>query len=405
MKILIVSQYFWPENFRINAIVESLVDRGNKLDVLSGKPNYPKGQIFPGYRAWGCQSDSWKGAILHRVPLFPRGSKSSLRLLLNYLSFVVFGIIFSPWLLRKRRYDAIFVYGISPIMQAIPAIFIGWIKGCPVVLWVQDLWPDSLSATGYVKNKTILKLVECVVRFIYAHVDLLLVQSPAFIKPVQQLTKNTKVLYYPNSVNDSFSSPSNVEIPPLDKLGEGFSVMFAGNIGAAQGVDVIVEAADLLREHEDINFFVLGDGSCREEIVKAVQERSLSNFYLPGHFPVETMPGFMQKASVLLVTLTDQPIFHVTVPSKVQDYMAAGKPIVASLNGEGARLVVEAGAGLATPAGDGAALAETIRYLYKLNPEELKRMGSNGRQYYQNHFNHDSLVDQLLVHLQSVSYK
>ena len=403
MKVLVVTQYFWPENFRINAIVESLVERGIEVEVLTGKPNYPEGVIFSGYRVWGCQSEEWKGATLHRVPLIPRGRNSRMRLLANYFSFIFFGLISGPWLLRKRQYDTIFVYGLSPILLAIPALFIGWLKGKKVVIWVQDLWPESLSATGHVNSRHIIGAVRQVVRFIYSHSDLLLVQSRAFEEPVRALAPDTPIVYYPNSVDDTFAAPVTGEIPRVAGLGEGFSVMFAGNIGAAQAVGVMLDAASLLKEHADIHFVVLGDGSCREEMLKAVQQRGLTNLHLPGRFPVETMPGFMQKASALLVTLTNQPIFAATVPSKVQAYLAAGRPIIACLNGEGARLVVEAGAGLATPAEDAQALADTILRLYGMSLGEREKMGENGRRYYQEHFNHDHLVDQLIRHFRAVS--
>jgi glycosyltransferase involved in cell wall biosynthesis len=270
-------------------------------------------------------------------------------------------------------------------------------------LWVQDLWPDSLSATGYVQNRYILAAVQQVVRFIYRHVDLLLVQSRAFEEPVRALASGTPIVYYPNSVDDSFAKPVAIEPPPVDGLSEGFSVVFAGNIGAAQAVGVIVEAASLLGERTDIHFVVLGDGSARDWMLKQAEQRGLVNLHLPGRFPVDSMPAFMQKASVLLVTLADQAIFAATVPNKVQAYMAAGRPIIACLNGEGARLIVEAGAGLATPAEDARALADTILHLYELSPSERKQMGDNGRRYYQEHFDHDQLIDQLIGHLQSVS--
>jgi glycosyltransferase involved in cell wall biosynthesis len=402
MELLIVSQYFWPEGFRINEVAKSLLDKGVEVEVLTGKPNYPRGDIFSGYRAWGCQRESHQGININRIPLLTRGG-GGWRLALNYLSFVMSGLIFAPWMLRKKKYDAIFVYAPSPILQAIPALFLGWLKGCPVVLSVQDLWPESLSATGHVRNQTILKLVEHVVRFIYKHTDLLLVQSRAFDGPVSALASATPVVYYPNSVDASFAVPTTNAVPDVAGLGSGFLVMFAGNIGAAQSVGVIVEAAALLREHTDINFVVLGDGSSRAWMLNEVQQRGLSNLHLPGRFPVETMPGFMQKASVLLVTLADQPIFAATVPNKVQAYMAAGRPIIASLNGEGARLVVDAGAGLATPAEDARALADAILRLYSLSPGELETMGDNGRRYYQKHFDHDRLIDQLIVLLRDVS--
>lgn len=402
MKILVLSQYFWPESFRINEVVQTLLAKGVEVEVLTGKPNYPHGKIFAGHRAWGCQREIHQGININRIPLLARGG-GGWRLALNYLSFILSGLLFAPWLLRKKQFDVIFVYAPSPVLQAIPAIYLGWLKGSPVVLWVQDLWPESLSATGHVRNQTVLKLVERVVRFIYRHADLLLVQSRAFEAPVSALASGTPLAYYPNSVDDTFAMPATEEPPPVDGLGEGFSVMFAGNIGTAQAVGVIVEAASLLREFSDIHFVVLGDGSSREWMLKEVRQRGLINLHLPGRFPVETMPGFMQKASALLVTLADQPIFAATVPNKVQAYMAAGRPIIACLNGEGARLVVEAEAGLATPAEDARALADTVLCLYRLSLSEREKMGENGRRYYQEHFDHDRLIDQLIVHLQAAS--
>ena len=401
MRLLIISQYFWPESFSINGIAKTLLEKGLEVEVLTGKPNYPRGEIFPGYGAWGCQRETHQGININRIPLLVRGH-GGWRLALNYLSFVVSGLLFAPWMLRKKKFDVIFVYAPSPILQAIPAIFLGWLKGCPVVLWVQDLWPESLAATGHVQNRVVLKLIEQVVRFIYQHTDLLLVQSKAFEEPVRALASGTPIAYYQNSVDDIFAVPAKGELPAVAGLDAGFSIMFAGNIGAAQAVGVIVEAASLLRDYADIHFVVLGDGSRWEWMRQEVQRRKLSNLYLSGRFPVETMPGFMQKASVLLVTLADQEIFKATIPSKVQAYLAAGRPILACLNGEGANLVTEAGAGLAVPAEDGQALAEAVLRLYCMTRQERDAMGERGRLYYVRHFTQDMLVDQLIAHLQSV---
>jgi len=402
MKLLLVSQYFWPESFSINEIAKSLVDKGIELEVLTGKPNYPRGKTFSGYRAWGLQREYHDGIHINRIPLLPRGD-GGWRLALNYLSFIFSGLLFSPWLLRRKKFDVIFIYAPSPILQALPAIFIGKLKNCPVALWVQDLWPDSLSATGHVKNNWILKLVEFVVRFIYRHTDLILVPSRAFEAPVRKLATDSPIVYQPNTIGDVFAESTGSEIPFISGLEEGFSIMFAGNIGTAQAVDVIVEAALLLKENADIHFVVMGDGSCREEMLKSVRHQGLVNVHLPGRFPAEMMPGFMHKASALLVTLTDRPIFSMTVPNKIQAYMAAGRPIIACLNGEGARLVIEAEAGLAAPAEDGKALAETILHLYRLSASERKKMGDNGRNYFQEHFNHEHLVDQLIGHMQAIT--
>jgi len=407
LRILVVSQYFWPEDFRINDVVRSLVEKGVEVDVLTGKPNYPEGAVFNGYRAWGSQVEPWAGSTVYRVSLFPRGARSAWRLALNYFSFVASGLIFGPWLLRKRQYDVVFVYGLSPILLAIPAIFLAWIKRRKLIVWVQDLWPQSLSATGYVRNSRVLSAVERVVRWIYQHTDLLLVQSRAFEAPVAALATGKPIAYYPNSVDATFAEPpsSDVTLPEVPALDEGFAVVFAGNVGVGQAVEVMVEAAALLKDDPQIRFVVFGQGSRWDWLHEQVQARGLTNLHLPGRFPVNTMPGLMQKAGALLVTLTDEPIFALTVPNKVQAYMAAGRPILACLNGEGARLVQEAQAGLSVPAQDAKALAAAVLRLYRMTPEEREHFGANGRRYFKAHFEHEKLVNELMEHLRGMSPK
>lgn len=405
MRVLVVSQYFWPEEFRINEVVRTLVEKGVEVDVLTGKPNYPEGAFFKGYPAWGTQVESWGGAAVFRVPLFPRGARSALRLALNYLSFVVSGTVFGPWLLRKRRYDVVFVYGLSPILLTIPAIFLSWIKRRKLIVWVQDLWPDSLAATGYVRNPRVLRAVKWVVRWIYRHADLLLVQSRAFHAPVAALVPGKPIIYFPNSVDAVFceSPAAGVDLPQVPAMDSGFPVVFAGNVGVGQAVEVMVDAAELLKPYPEIQVVVFGQGSRWDWMREQVRTRGLTNLHMPGRFPVDTMPGLMQKASALLVTLADQPIFAATVPSKVQAYMAAGRPILACLNGEGARLVEEAEAGLTVPAEDAEGLAEAILQLYRMQPAQRAEMGANGRRYFKAHFDHEKLVEQLMVHFSTIS--
>ena len=403
MRVLIVSQYFWPEGFRINDVVRSLVEKGVKVDVLTGKPNYPEGAFFPGYQAWGCQIEHLLGATVYRLPLLARGKRSAWRLALNYLSFVISGFLFAPWSLRRQHYDVVFVYAPSPILQALPALFIGWIKRLKVIIWVQDLWPESLDATGYVRNTRMLGWVGQVVRFIYRHSDLLLVQSKGFEACVSALAPDKRVVYYPNSVDAMFCDPPDVPLPVVPALDDGFTVVFAGNVGAGQAVEVIVDAAALLKDHPAIRFVVFGQGSRWDWMREQVQLRGLTNLHLPGRYPIETMPGLMQKADALLVTLADQPIFAATVPNKVQAYMAAGRPILACLNGEGARLVAEAAAGLTVPAGDAQGLATAVLRLYQMSAEERAALGANGRRYFKEHFDHEQLTDQLIEHFRSFS--
>jgi glycosyltransferase involved in cell wall biosynthesis len=397
LKVLILSQYYFPENFRINEVVQTLAAKGVHVEVLTGKPNYPQGIVFAGYQARGCVQETIQGWPVHRVPLFPRG-RGPLRLALNYLSFVLSASIFGPRLLRGREFDAILVFAPSPILQAIPAIGLGRMKNCPVLLWVQDLWPESLAATGHVTHRGMLKLAEYAVRWIYQRVDLLLVQSKSFIPEVRALAGTTPIVYHPNSFPDyatALSGPA-VECPELDCA---FPVVFTGNMGSAQAVEVVLEAASILREHQDIRFVMIGDGSKRDWMMQQTAERGLSNLVFPGRFPVEAMPAVMEKAAALLVTLSDTEIFRLTIPSKVQAYLAAGRPILACLNGAGAQIIEEARAGLTVPAEDASALARAVVALHAMPAQERLDMGAHGRRYYEAHFFHDRLVDDLIGHL------
>lgn len=401
MKALVVSQYFWPEDFRINEMVRAMHNKGIQVEVVTGKPNYPQGNLFSGYRLWGCQQESYNGIPVFRLPLLPRG-RGGWRLGVNYISFVISGCLFTPWLLRRKKYDVVFVYAPSPILQAIPAILLGWLKSCPVVVSVQDLWPESLSATGHIHNRIVLNMVRIIVRFIYRHSKLLLVQSQAFIAPVRALAFNKPVKYLPNSIDESFLGPTTEPLPVVAGLETGFSILFAGNIGHAQAVEVIVNAAILLKEKTDISFVVMGDGSRRDWMLQQVKLYGLKNLHLPGRFPIEMMSGFMRKASVLLVTLANREVFNHTVPSKLQAYLAAGRPILASLNGEGARIVSLANAGLTTPAGDGEALAAAVMRMYSMPRAQLEVMGTKGHSFYIENFRHEMIVDRLIDHLGSV---
>ncbi len=405
MKILIFNQYFWPESFRINEVACALKARGHEVEVMTGKPNYPEGKFFAGYGAWGIKKESWRDIPIYRVPMLARGNRGTIKLALNYLSYIISGLLFAPWLLRKEKYDVIFVYGVSPIFQAIPASFLGCLKGVPVVLWVQDLWPQSAEATGYVKSPFLLKLLEKFVRFTYAHTDLLLVQSEAFVAPVSKLAPNIPIAYYPNSVEKEFYSPQAISTPHIESLQSGFTVLFAGNVGTAQAMETIVAAAEKLQIYSEISIVILGSGSKSGWVAEQIVKKKLTNLHQEGRFPVETMPTLMRQASALLVTLTDQPIFELTVPNKIQAYLAVGKPVIACLNGEGARIVAEAKAGVAVRAEDGEGLASAIVKLYEMSAPEREQMGVNGRAYFKQHFDEEMLTTELIKHFEKLTLR
>lgn len=378
--------------------MRTLVAQGHEVVVATGKPNYPDGRIFTGYRAWGCQRERFLGEVdVLRVPLWPRGAGGAKNMVLNYLSFVFAGLIFFPWLLRKRQFDAILVFAPSPIIQAIPAIVLKWIKKARLSLWIQDLWPESLAATGFVKNRYLLRMVGGLVRGIYSCCDQLLVQSHAFIDPVAAYASRSKIVYYPNSV-DVHSPNVSVPIPhELSSLLEShFCVVFAGNLGTAQALNTLVQAAMHLRDDAGIRLVLVGSGSRLEWLKEQKQAHDLNNLILPGRFPAEAMLEVFARSSALLVSLNDESIFSQTIPSKIQAYLAAGKPIIACLNGEGSRIVQEAGAGFSSPAEQVLPLVATIRKMQSLTEVEREEMGRSGREYFDQHFEMGRQVSRLV---------
>lgn len=402
MKILMVSQYFWPETFRITEVVHSLQEAGCTVTVLTGQPNYPDGAIFPGYKATGAGKEVHDGYAIYRVPLIARGKGSSLRLVLNYLSFIASACIVGPWLLRRQRFDVVFVYAPSPILQAIAGVWLKLVKGASLVTWVQDLWPESLEVTGFVRNKCLLRAVAVVVRWIYRRNDLLLVQSQAFIEPVRAMAGTTPVVYYPNPGELAFAHKPNPGDTPALQFDPGFNVVFAGNLGTVQALETLLDAAEILLPCIEIRLVLIGSGSRSAWLEEQVTQRQLSNVRLPGRFSSDLMPGILAQASVLLVSLVRSPIMSQTVPGKVQAYLAAGQPIIASLDGEGARVVLESGAGLACPAEDAKALAQAVLQLRAASAEELQRMGESGRRYYDENFDPTILASRLLAQLDDV---
>lgn len=404
MRILVLSQYFWPETFIINDIVRTLTEQGHEVTVATGKPNYPDGKVFEGYRAWGTQRERYLNRVdVLRVPLWPRGQGGAKNLVLNYLSFVLAGLLFLPWMLRKREFDAILVFAPSPVTQAIPAILLRWLKKARLALWIQDLWPESLSATGFVKNPQLLKVVGWMVKCIYRYCDTLLVQSRAFVEPVMRYADRRKIVYYPNSI-DVRCSAAVVAIPEALQavLNEHFCVVFAGNLGTAQALDTLLQAAAHLRDDPQIRLVLLGSGSRLEWLKTQRNAHSLENLVLPGRFPVEAMSGIFQRSGALLVSLNDEETFAQTVPSKIQAYLAAGRPIIASINGEGARVVSEAKAGLTSPAEKVLPLVANIRAMKALGDVERAAMGLSGRRYFEENFDMTVQVQLLARYLQTV---
>jgi glycosyltransferase involved in cell wall biosynthesis len=397
MKVLIISQYFWPESFPINDVALGLKERGHKVSVLTSIPNYPSGRFYPGYSLLSSLKDSFEGMAVYRMPMMPKGNGNALHMMLYYMSLALSGSLFGPILLRKNV-DLIFVYQPSPVTVGIPARVMKMISHAPILFWVQDIWPETLLATGMVRSPFLLKCVEKMVKFIYAGCDRILIQSRAFYERIQRKgVPGEKIFYYPNSAEKLYQPfRSESKITEWELMPKGFRVMFAGNIGKNQDFPTILFAAEKLKSYPEIKWVVLGDGTMRSWVEEEVRTRELGNtVHLLGRHPVKAMPRFFSLADVLLVTLKRDPIFELTIPSKVQSYLACGRPIVAALDGEGARVIEESGGGMTAPSGDADALAEIVLKMYKMRISDREKMGGHARKYFEEHFERDTLLDRL----------
>ena len=401
MNILVLSHYFWPESFRINDVVQGLAERGHQVCVYTGLPNYPGGKYFEGYGFFGPLSERFGKVPVRRAPLIPRGAGGGIRLGLNYASHALFATALAPWLVRGS-FDAILVYEPSPMTIGIPARALRALKRAPVLFWVQDLWPESLTAAGAVRNRLLLAAANRLVRWIYRGCDRVLVQSRAFIPSVEAHgVPRGRIRYLPNSAEAFYrrvpASPGDAE---ARELPAGFRVMFAGNIGAAQDFATIVAAADLLRERKDIHWVILGDGRMRAWVEEQVRARALqSNFHLLGQRPAQSMPRYFAHADVLLATLRREPIFAYTIPSKLQSYLACGKPVVVALEGEGGRIVQESGAGWSVPPENPRALADAVLAASGMSIAERETMGNRGETFFREHFEREKLLSRLEAEL------
>lgn len=397
MHILIVTQYFWPENFQINNLAIDLKNQGHEVTVLTGIPNYPEGSYYPGYGWFDKNKESYHGITIKRVPVIPRGNGGGFRLALNYFSFAFFASILGPFKCRGRC-DVIFVFMPSPITVGLPARVLKKIKKAPILFWVQDLWPDTLVATGSIKSKNILKWIKKLTQSIYHSCDRILVQSKAFIASIEQLGEfKHKLFYFPNAVEDFYRPISPCEGKSnATNLPSGFKIMYGGNIGTAQSFETILQTAILLKDIKDIQWIIIGEGRQKNWLIDQIANQGIGHkFHFIQHQLPEMMPYYFSQADALLVSLKKEPVFSLTIPSKLQCYLASGKPIIASLDGEAARIIDEAGAGIASPAEDAHALAKNILILSKMELAERELMGQKGRLYAEQHFDRKRLVTQL----------
>ena len=396
MNILVVCQYFYPEEFKVNDLVEGLYARGHRVTVLTGKPNYPKGEYFPGYSFCGVVREEYKGAEVIRVPVVRRGKSGAVRLFINYLSFVLFGNCFVR--MHHCDFDEVLVYQLSPITMAYPAIIAKRKAKARMSLYVQDLWPESVSATTSIHNGLAMRLLNGMVKRIYRASDIIMIQSRAFEESIcSKGDFKNKIVYAPNWAEDIFLDRSLIdEKRYAGIIPDGFKVMFAGNIGEAQDFDNILNAAGMTKNDKSIKWLIVGDGRAREKAEKRVELEGLQDTVLfLGRFPISEMPSLFCHADAMLVSLKREFIFSLTVPTKIQSYMAFGKPVLTMIDGEGKRIVEEAGCGFTAAAEDFVSLADNVMRMRMLSIEERELMGSCGAAYYDDHFSKATVIQSI----------
>ena len=396
MRILVVTQYFWPENFRINDLTSALVARGHQVTVLTGKPNYPSGSIFPEFKNSPESFSIFETCPVIRAPMLLRG-QGSLRLALNYFSFAL-GAAWSGLLkLRGQSFDVIFVFEPSPVTVGLPAVLLGKIKKTPIIFWALDLWPETLAAIGIVRSPRILRWIGYLVSFIYNRCTMVLGQSKGFLNNIKiYCNDENKIHYFPNWSEYIYATNTNKLAPEVPYRPDLFNIVFAGNIGEAQDMQAVLDSAIELKNDTQIRWLIVGDGRKSDWLATQVKNLALGdNFLLLGRHPSERMPEFYAHADALLVSLKRDPVFSMTIPGKVQSYLMAGKPILGMLDGEGATIIQEANAGLACNAGDSIGLTQAIRTMAAMSSEERSKLAHNGIVYANQEFGREQIMDKL----------
>jgi colanic acid biosynthesis glycosyl transferase WcaI len=396
LRILVVSQYFWPEQFLINELVTDLVKDGHEVVVLTGEPNYPNGDIYPEFISSKDKYNEYNGAKIYRSALLPRG-KGKLGLLFNYLSFMLTSSISLYKFRSVEKFDVVFFFQLSPVFSGLAAVIYKKIYKVPLFTWVQDIWPESLSATGQITNRYALNIVGKFVNFVYANSDLILVQSKYFKKVVLlRCNDSSKIEYFPNWADDLFSCKDCPDSSFYTKIPDVFDFVFAGNIGDAQDFNTIIDAVLKIKDVDGFRFVIVGDGRAKEGALKKIELLGLGDkFLFLGAHAIEFMPSVFSKADVLLVSLLDEEVFSNTIPSKVQAYLASGRPILASLGGAGADVILQSSAGLISEPNNPIMLSDKIKIFLSLSDSALNQMGRSGRSYYEKSFEKNMLRKKL----------
>ena len=386
MKILVVCQHFYPENFRINDICYELVKKGNDVTVLTGLPNYPKGKVLKDYKWFKNRKQTINGVKIRRCSLVGRGN-STLKMMINYMWFAIFGSLKAFFM--KKDFDIVYVYQLSPITMTWPAIVVKKMKKIPLVIHVLDQWPVSITTGGVSKTSIPYKILTRWSKNAYNKADIITCSSKSFknyfINELK-LSENKKFIYMPSyaeSLYDKCKTTKNNK----------FDLLFAGNIGPAQSVETIIEAANILKDEKDIVFHIVGDGLSKKECEELSKKYGLKNVIFYGYHNVNEMRKYYELADAFLITMVDNEVVNSTLPAKVQSYMLAGKPIIGAISGEVKNVIKEANCGLCCESLDFKSLAKIIKKAYK--SDEKQKWSKNSYQYYKDNFEKEKCIEDL----------
>ncbi|WP_304684374.1 glycosyltransferase family 4 protein [Ileibacterium valens] len=399
--ILLITQYFYPESFRINDIACEWVKRGYKVTVLTGIPNYPMGKFYEGYSKKSRTREVWNGVKIIRIPLIPRGNSgnkilNAAGMIANYFSFLRSGY---KWVKSKEAADInpnlVFTYEVSPMTQALIGVWYAKKYKIPSYLYVQDLWPENVEMVTGIKSSLVIGPINRMVDKIYRETDTIFTTSQSFVEAIVNRKKRVnrnKVHYWPQYAED-FYVPMEPQEQYEKELGNNsFKIAFTGNIGTAQGLDVLPKAAQILKD-ENVEFIIVGDGRYQTEFQNQIDKLNVRNkFTFIRRVQAEEIPIILSRCQAAFISFTNISFWDKTIPAKLQSYMACGKPIIASASGETKKIIAEASCGICSQIGDPASLAEGIREMMTMNLSELQK---NSRLYFENHFNKKMLMDQM----------
>ena len=396
MRILVISQYFWPESFRVNEIVKFLRDNNHEVDILTGFPNYPEGKLFDEYKLDKKKYNSYHGASIFRIPVFLRRDGRQIFLFFNYISFIFSSIIYGFFLLRNKKYDIVFSFATSPLTSSLPAIFFSKIKVCKSFVWVLDMWPDILLELNILKNNYFYKIISEISKFIYRNFDYILCQSKSFQEKIYSYNNNNNNnnIYFPAWPESIEKTEKKITKYDNDK---SFKIVFTGNIGEAQNFDKVIKAVISLKNYDDIKWIIVGSGRELKNIKEIIRIEGIKNFILEGKKNIEDMNYYHSIANVLFVSLKSGEAISSTIPGKLQTYLKSNKFILGMVKGESKKIIEESGIGICVDPDSPDELVKSILYL-KSHPEILEKINNSnlGQDYLEKNFNKDLILRKLI---------